>query len=325
MRALVYTGPGRMEMRDEPRPPCGEGEVAISVAVAGICGADLSGFLGRSRRRKPPLVFGHELVGRTAEGRRVLADPLMGCGRCAECLRSATNLCAGLRLLGMDGTAGCFADYAVVPENHVHEIPTDLSDARAILAEPLANIVHLFRLTPPVAGARIGIVGAGLMGTMALRIAVLHGAAEVLVEDLNEARLETARHLGAEMAAHPESGEIRRFAGRGLDLVVDACGEARARQEVFDLCRPGGTVVLLGMASERSEVDFGASIRKEHRAAMSFGYTAADFQRSLELLVSGEIDLTAQTTEMPLEEGQAAFERMTGTRDDVLKMMLRVA
>ncbi len=80
MRALVYTAPEKMAIEDWPRPRPVAGEVEIAVAAAGICGADLSGFLGRSRRRKPSLVFGHELVGRTPDGRRVVADPLSSCG-----------------------------------------------------------------------------------------------------------------------------------------------------------------------------------------------------------------------------------------------------
>jgi threonine dehydrogenase-like Zn-dependent dehydrogenase len=120
-------------------------------------------------------------------------------------------------------------------------------------------------------------------------------------------------------------GEARSFAGRGLDLVLDASGEERARQAAFELCRPAGTVVLLGMAKERSELDFGVSIRKEHRVLMSFGYTPVDFRRSLDLLVAGEIDLRPWTVEMPLEAGQQAFEQMTSSRGDTLKMVLRVS
>ena len=150
--------------------------------------------------------------------------------------------------------------------------------------------------------------------------------AEVLVEDIEEVRLAAAKRMGATRAVNPEteSGEAGSIDEDGLDLVLDACGEEQARQEALDLCRPGGTVVLLGMARERSEVDFGASIRKERRVQMSFGYTAADFRCSLDLLVAGEIDLTEWTAEMPLEEGQKAFERMTEARGDTLKMMLRV-
>ena len=82
--------------------------------------------------------------------------------------------------------------------------------------------------------------------------------------------------------------------------------------------------MLLGMAKERSEIDFVTSIRKEHRVAMSFAYTPVDFERSLALLKAGEIDLTPWTVELPLEEGQKAFDRMTSCPGDTLKMLLRV-
>jgi threonine dehydrogenase-like Zn-dependent dehydrogenase len=161
MRALVYTAPRRLIVEEYPRPQPAAGEVEIAVTAAGICGADISGFLGLSRRRTPPLIFGHELVGRTRKGQRVVVDPLMGCGRCGECLRGARNLCRGLRLLGMDRMAGCFAEFVSVPDSQVHEIPDDLDDARAVFAEPLANIVHLFRLAAPPPFFCMGIVGAG--------------------------------------------------------------------------------------------------------------------------------------------------------------------
>jgi threonine dehydrogenase-like Zn-dependent dehydrogenase len=98
-----------------------------------------------------------------------------------------------------------------------------------------------------------------------------------------------------------------------------------ARQAAFDLCRPGGLVVLLGMGQERSEIDFVTSIRKEHRVAMSFAYTPVDFERSLNLLTAGEIDLAPWTAELPLEAGQEAFDRMTSAPGDTLKMVLRVS
>jgi 2-desacetyl-2-hydroxyethyl bacteriochlorophyllide A dehydrogenase len=317
-------------VEDWPRPRPAVGEVEIAVDAAGICGADISGFLGRSRRRTPPLILGHELVGRSPDGGRVVADPLIGCRQCVECMRGAKNLCSGLRLLGMDRMAGCFAEFVAVPESQVYEIRDDLSDARAVFAEPLANIVHLFRLADPQPRFRMGIVGAGTMGSMALKMALHQGAAEVVVEDVDEVRLAAARRMGATLAVSPEIGldEALSFAGNhaddGLDLVLDACGEGSARQRALDLCRPGGTVVLLGMAKETSELHLGASIRKEHRVLMSFGYTTADFRRSLELLAAGEIDMTEWTTEMPLEEGQKAFERMTESRGGTLKIVLRV-
>ena len=326
MRALVYTSPHRVLVENWPRPFIGTAEVEVAVRTAGICGADVTGFLGRSRRRKPPLIFGHELVGLTTDGRRAVVDPVIPCGRCAECVTGATNLCRDLRLLGMDTTEGCFAEYVAVPAAHVHPIPDELDDTRAVLAEPLANIAHLFALAAMRPQMRIGIVGAGTMGSMALQMATRLGARDVLVEEVNESRRAAAETMGATLAVNPQAAasEARSFAGSGLDMVLDCCGTDEARQEAFDLCRPGGTVVLLGLARERSEINFAASIRNEHRVLMSFGYTKEDFRRSLDLLTAGAVDLRPWTAQMALQEGQQAFERMTCSRGDTLKMILRV-
>lgn len=329
MRALVYTAPNQVTLEDYPRPQPAPGECEIAVNAAGICGSDISGFLGHSRRRIPPLVLGHELVGRRAsDGKRVVANPLISCGRCIACLSGAQNLCERWRLLGMDKTAGCYQEFVSVPETQVYEIPDELTDAQAVVAEPLANIVHLFRIAAPLPFFRMGIVGGGTMGSLALLTALRLGVREVLVQDVSEIRLATVRGMGATLAANvgTEAGrdQAKRFAGHGLDLVLDASGVGPAREAAFDLCRPGGLVVLLGMGQERSEIDFVTSIRKEHRVAMSFAYTPADFARSLLLLTTGEIDIRPWTAELPLEEGQAAFDRMTKSPGDTLKMLLRI-
>src|SRR5579862_4206469 len=115
MRALVYTAPKQVLMEDRPRPAVQANEVEIAVAAAGICGSDVSGFLGHSRRRIPPLVLGHELIGQRGDGRRVVVNPLISCRRCTACLSGAQNLCSSWRLLGMDRTAGCYAEFVSVP------------------------------------------------------------------------------------------------------------------------------------------------------------------------------------------------------------------
>jgi len=329
MRALVYTAPGQVAIEERSRPVPAAGECEIAIHAAGICGSDISGFLGHSRRRIPPLVLGHELVGRAADGRRVVANPLISCGRCTACLSGAQNLCSNWRLLGMDKTPGCYQEFVALPETQIYEIPEDLPEARAALAEPLANIVHLFRISAPAPFFRMGIAGGGTMGSLALLTAKRLGVREILVEDVSDVRLDLARAMGATLAVNvsTEDGvaEAKRFAGQGLDLVLDASGSEPARQAAFDLCRPGGLVVLLGMSAEKSKVDFVTSIRKEHRVAMSFAYTPVDFERSLALLKAGEIDLTPWTLELPLEEGQRAFEKMSSSPGSTLKMLLRVS
>jgi threonine dehydrogenase-like Zn-dependent dehydrogenase len=315
-------------MQDEPRIMPGENEVELAIEMAGICGSDVSGFLGHSPRRKPPLVFGHELVGRTHNGDRVVANPLVSCGRCYSCLSGHQNLCANWRLLGMDRIQGAFAEYVSIPPAQIYSIPDSLPSPQAALTEPLANLVHLFRITCPPPDFRLAIIGAGTMGTLALLYALKIGARDVLVADVSQQRLNTISGMGATSAinvSEPGGAEqAKEIAGWGFDVVLDASGSEPARQMAFDLCRPGGQVVLLGMAAQSSKVEFVTSIRKEHRVVMTFAYTPIDFERSLQLLVEGAIDLAPYTISYPLERGQEAFDLVTGDPGNVLKVLLTI-
>jgi len=329
MKALVYMGPERVEVQEWGRPPITSSETEVAIEVAGVCGSDLSGFLGHSALRKPPLILGHELVGRLKDGRRVVANPLISCGLCNACLSGHQNLCESWRLLGLGQTQGTFTEFVSLPNGQVYEVPESLPASRAVLAEPLANIVHLFRLAAPAPFFRLAIVGAGTMGALALMTSQRIGASDVLVIDVNDQRLATMRELGAAATLNtstPETvAEAQQLAGRGFDVVIDASGSAPARQMAFDLCRPGGQVVLLGMGTQRSEINFVNSIRKEHRVVMSFAYTPVDFRRALDLLLAGEIDLGRWTEQMPLEQGQQALEKMSHAPGATLKMLLQVA
>lgn len=329
MRALVYTAPGKVEVEERPRPSVRSGEEEIAVEVAGVCGSDISGFLGHSALRRPPLVLGHELVGRRRDGRRVVANPLVSCGHCDACLSGAQNLCESWKLLGLGNTPGTFSEFVALPSRQVYDMPDSLTSEQAILAEPLANIVHMFRIVSPSPFFRFAIVGAGTMGALALQAALRIGARDVLAADVNDQRLGTLQKLGASAVVNAADAEavanVQRTGGRGYDVALDASGSAPARQLAFDLCRPGGQVVLLGMGTQRSEVNFVTSIRKEHRVVMSFAYTPADFRRSLDLLIAGEVDLTPWTIRMRLERGQEAMERMSRDPGMALKMMLEVA
>ena len=316
-------------MEERSRPAPGPGEVEVAIDLAGICGSDISGFLGHSARRKPPLVLGHELVGRMPDGRRVVANPLISCGRCRVCLSGAQNLCPTWRLLGMDQTAGTFAEFVALPANQIYEIPDSLEGSRAILTEPLANIVHLFRLLAPAPFFRLAIVGGGTMGALALLTSQRVGAQETLVADVNDQRLESLQQLGATHTVNTGTAEgserareLAELSGHGFDVVIDASGSGPARQMAFDLCRPGGQVLLLGMGQVRSEIDFVTSIRKEHRVVMSFAYTPADFERALDLLIAGEVHLDSYTAKLPLEEGQQAFQMITQRPGATLKVVL---
>src|SRR4029077_13917729 len=113
MKALVYTARNEVTYRDEPEPSCAAGEVLISVYAAAICASDMHAYHGHDPRRAPPLILGHELVGRILDGpgagRRVTVTQLITCGLREFCRQGRDNLCTNRSMIGMT-RAGGFAE-----------------------------------------------------------------------------------------------------------------------------------------------------------------------------------------------------------------------
>ena len=139
MKALVWKGDRTLDYEDVADPEAGSDEVVLDVELAGICGSDLHGYRGHPGPRVPPLVLGHEMVGRL-DGERYAVYPLIGCGACAHCAAGEDNLCASWQLIGMH-RAGVFAERVVVPRRSLVPLPAGLDPRRAVLAEPLACCV----------------------------------------------------------------------------------------------------------------------------------------------------------------------------------------
>ena len=146
MRALVWTAPEKMEIQEQAEPTAAADEVVIRVAFAGICGSELSGFLGHNALRTPPLVMGHEFsgeiveVGRDvtglSEGDAVTVNPLTYCGLCRTCKMGLTQLCPERRLVGAH-RPGAFAEYLSVPAFVTHRLPAGMSLRSGSLTEPV--------------------------------------------------------------------------------------------------------------------------------------------------------------------------------------------
>jgi threonine dehydrogenase-like Zn-dependent dehydrogenase len=228
----------------------------------------------------------------------------------------------------MDRVQGAYAEFVSVPERQVFVVPDQVPSARAVLVEPLANVVHLYRIADAAALPALAIIGAGTMGTLALLLGRILGFRNILMADVNDERLALVSRLGADWAENVRTPSgvtrARHAVLDGFDLVIDASGTTDARRLALDLCTAGGQVVLLGMGEQKSEIDFVSSIRKEHRVSMSFAYTPLDFERSLDLLTQGDLDLDAWTVSLPLERGQEAFDRMSSAPGSTLKMLLQV-
>ena len=209
MKALVWHGDQRLDYEDVAIRRRARTRSSSKSQLAGICGSDLHGYRGHPGPRVPPLVLGHEVVGRV-EGESYAVYPLIGCGECARCEAGEDNLCASWRLIGMH-QAGVFAERVVVPRRSLVPLPEGLELRRAVLAEPLACCVGALAPYDVGLGTFVSVIGAGPIGLLTVFLASREGATVRAVDPV-EARLETAQLLGAV-----------EFDER-VDLAVDAAG-----------------------------------------------------------------------------------------------------
>ncbi|MEM7748255.1 MAG: alcohol dehydrogenase catalytic domain-containing protein, partial [Pseudomonadota bacterium] len=198
MKALVYTGPHAMEVRDVADPtPAASDELLIRVEACGICGSDMHAWHGHDDRRPAPLVLGHEAVGTIVEGdragTRVAVNPLVTCQTCEHCLSGRENLCFTRQIISMPPREGAFSQFIAVPERNLVAVPDHVKPVAASLTEPLACGWHAVRLADqamfkPMAEARVLVLGGGAIGLGAALALRIFGATDIWIAETNEVR-----------------------------------------------------------------------------------------------------------------------------------------
>jgi 2-desacetyl-2-hydroxyethyl bacteriochlorophyllide A dehydrogenase len=338
MKALVWEGPRLMLLREQEKPRATALEVVLRVAFAGICGSELSGYLGHNALRVPPLVMGHEFSGEIIElgeaalevnpllklGQEVTVNPLASCGTCDYCKKNLNHLCPSRKLIGAH-RAGAFAEFVSVPAELVHVLPANTSTRVGALAEPVAVAVRIAELAGNVQDQTVLIMGAGPIGLLALQVLGASGAHQVFVADLDTERLEIAATYGAQIL-NPKSVDVvstvkETTSGLGAHVAVDAVGAAITRAQCIAATRSGGTVILSGLHEEASQMPAADIIRREITLKGSFAYTPANFAQGLEMLIQNQIQLE-NVIEAPLEDGGKWFERLIQAPGNISKVLL---
>jgi len=214
MLAAYYTEDNApMELRQTSIPTPGKGEVLIKMASCGVCHTDVHFWKGEDELpRQKPAILGHEGVGIVAargEGVELESGTRVGvgfvyraCGTCRECRRGLETYCRNSLATGVH-VDGCFSEYVVAPADWVTLIPEELSsdEAAPLLCAGVTafSAVRKAQLEP---GSVVVIFGLGGLGQYAIQCAALYGA-KVIGIDLDPAKLETAKELGAYAAYSP--------------------------------------------------------------------------------------------------------------------------
>ncbi|MFG1710927.1 zinc-binding dehydrogenase [Nonomuraea sp. M3C6] len=309
MKALVFTGPGVVELREVPEPEIRGNDVLVHVVTTGICGSELHG-VKTPGFRVPPLVMGHEFAGRAEDGRPVIVNPILFCGNCDNCARGLTNVCRQRRIVGVHLPGG-FAERVAVPAGALVPLPEGIGWTAAGIIEPAANAVHAWALAGAPAAARVGIIGAGAIGLTCLLVAMSGKAARIEVADRSPERRAIASRLGADASGPELIGEY--------DVVFDAVGAAATHEQSLARLRPGGVAVWLGLADETAEFDAVDLVRGEKRVLGSFGYSGADFAAAVGLVTDWDLSWVGS---FPLAEGAEIFTALMNGRATPVKALL---
>lgn len=279
MQAIVKTRRAAGgEVRAVPDPTPGDSEVLVRVQASSICGTDVHiwkwNAWARSRVRKVPMVFGHELsgevvaVGRSvtglAVGDHVSAETHLVDGTCYQCRTGKMHICANVQVLGVDRD-GVFAEYVALPELNAWKNDPALDPAIAAIQEPLGNAVH--SLLPEdaiedLAGKSVLVTGCGPIGLLAIATAKALGATTVLGTEVNPVRAALARKMGVDAVFNPaDEGDrlatvVREAAGgQGVDVALEMSGHPGSLTLVFEALTPGGRVSLLGLFDRPAVLD----------------------------------------------------------------------
>lgn len=336
MRALHYPGFDQLEIRDVEVAPPRPDEVRLKVAACGICGSELESFKNRSPRRPPPLVMGHEFCGTIAElgaavrdwqaGARVVSNSLVPCGKCVRCRRGDTHLCADRQIFGMH-RPGAFAEFVNVPARCLIPLPENLPAEAAAMAEPMANGIHVVRVSRHLPAAIALVIGAGPIGLFCQQaLQVLRGS-RVMVADLSPERLAVAKKLGAFRVVNPREEDLVKAVmaetdGEGVDLTVDAVGGAITKKNSLDALRPGGASVWIGLHENTVTLDTYGITLPEKQVLGTYAATIEELQQALDLMASGKVDALSWVQRFTLEHGVTAFQRMLAAKGADIKAVI---
>lgn len=322
MKALVYTEPMKVEVRDVPVPAGRPGAAKVRMRYCGVCGSDISIVTGKHPRAKAPLVLGHEFVGtveeiregrgRIAVGDRVVAYPLISCGECLPCRTGHPHVCKSLRLIGIDRDGG-MADVAWIDEDVLFKVPDTVDDDVAALIEPLAVIVRSLHQARFALLDSAVVIGAGPIGILTAIVLKHSGASRIIISDVDAGRLALCADLGFETVDVRLNNLVDHVMaatdGDGVDVVFECAGVESAARDMTRLARIGGMICMTGIHKAPHAVDLREINFKELTLVGSRVYTKHEFETAVAYAATLADELRKVVTQIvPLSQSEGLFD-----------------
>lgn len=340
MKALVYQGPGALEIEEREIPEPKKGEVQIKIKKVSICGSDLGAYRHASDRFAPPLVLGHEFSGDITkvgegvtawkEGQRVTVNPMVLCNECYFCKRGEGNLCGNRKSMGtaIGGvrTDGAMREYVTVPDWMVVPVADNVSYEAAALLEPCGVTLACAKKGRTEEEKSVVVLGAGPIGLLIVKFLKALGVETVIVSDIIDKRLEKAKECGADYVINSKTmdvaAEVKRLTGGyGADRAINAAGEFLINQS-FEVIKNGGVSVLVALAHAKVEIDPMEIVGRGLQFMGSYMFTT-EMKEAAQMLADERLaveDLITST--YSLENGKAAFDILNTPDNDEIKVQI---
>lgn len=342
-KAVFMKGTNNMTTKEVPMPELKQKDVLIKVDVVGICGSDVHyyqhGKIG-DFVVEGDFILGHECAGEVVEvgedvkglsvGDRVTLEPGKTCGKCEFCKTGKYNLCPDVEFFATPPYHGVLANYVCHPEDMCFKLPDNVSNAEGALVEPLAVGLHASDQGDVKLGDTVVIFGTGCIGLMAILACKAKGASKIIVVDILENRLQTAKKIGATHIINAkEIDSLKKIEelteSKGADVVIDAAGAEATVKSTVDVVKPGGTIVLVGM-TPKDEVEFNLMklMSKEAQVKTVFRYRNL-YPIAINAISSGAINIKDIVShEFDFEQTKEAFDFVIDNAKDVVKAVINI-
>ncbi len=342
MKALVLEAYNRFEYKEVEKPVITDEEVLIRVKAAGICGSDVHGMDGRTGRRIPPIIMGHEASGVICETGRNVKDWKAGDRVTFDSTiyrlddwytrQGLYNLSDNRMVLGVScgeyRRHGAFAEFVAVPQHILYRIPDQVSYSQAAMVEPFAVALHASALVKPAVNDSVLVVGAGIIGLCLIQLLKVAGCGKIIAVDLDDNKLELAARSGATYSFNNRmpgiKDEIAKLTnGRGADMAFEAVGISPTVQLALTAVRKGGTVTLLGNLSPEVEFPLQQVVTRQIKVQGSCAI-CGEYPTVLDLIATGRLNTgTLISAEAPLSEGVSWFNRLFQKERGLIKVVLK--
>ena len=332
MKAFCVEAPEVARVVDVPEVAA-QGGTLLQVKMVGMCGTDLNTYRGRNAMVSYPRILGHEVAALVVEGGDDLAagtavtmSPYTNCGLCPACLRGRVNACRHNETMGVQRD-GAMTEYIRVPRSRLY--PAKLSLTELCLVEPLTVGFHAAARGRVTAEDTVAVFGCGGVGLGAIAASAFRGA-ETIAIDMDDAKLETARHAGAKHMINTAKEDLHTrlqeiTPGRGPDVMIEAIGLPSTFRAAVEEVAFTGRVVYIGYAKEQVAYETRLFVQKELDIMGSRNALPEDFHEVIAMLESGRFPVKdAISAIIPMEDASRLLGEWSASPGKFTKIMVEI-